>query len=281
MYEIVRQINNNIVSSVDEKGREVILRGKGIGFGKKPHDVIDDDQIEKIYRISGHSEMSKLETLMSELPKEYIELSTEIIDYAKGALKQKLSNTIYLSLTDHISFALQRNKQGQNYSNPLLMEIRQFYSQEYQIGKHALELIRQRTGVTLSSDEAGFIALHIVNAELNVDMGNTVAITELIQAVVEIIREYYHDQVDETTCDFGRLLSHLKYLGQRIYTNCYQSRAGEEELQAMVRRKYPREYRCTECIAEYIEKKCKIKLGDEEKMYLTLHMKRIIMNLSS
>ena len=68
-------------------------------------------------------------------------------------------------LTDHISFAIERQRQNMEYRNALLMEIRNFYIQEFQIGCKALEIIKERLNVELSRDEAGFIALHIVNAE--------------------------------------------------------------------------------------------------------------------
>jgi beta-glucoside operon transcriptional antiterminator len=32
--EIVKIINNNVVSSMDAKGHETIVMGKGIGFGR-------------------------------------------------------------------------------------------------------------------------------------------------------------------------------------------------------------------------------------------------------
>ena len=35
-YKILRIINNNVVFSVNERGDEIILRGKGIGFQKRP-----------------------------------------------------------------------------------------------------------------------------------------------------------------------------------------------------------------------------------------------------
>ena len=49
MYKVVKVINNNIVSSTDELGHEIILRGLGLGFSMKPRDIIDESKIEKIY----------------------------------------------------------------------------------------------------------------------------------------------------------------------------------------------------------------------------------------
>ena len=34
--KITKQLNNNIVIAFDDQGREVVLMGKGIGFGCKP-----------------------------------------------------------------------------------------------------------------------------------------------------------------------------------------------------------------------------------------------------
>ena len=51
-----------------------------------------------------------------------------------------------------------------------LWEIRRFYSREYQIGQYALQMIRERLQVDLPEDEAGFIALHFINAEYGTDI---------------------------------------------------------------------------------------------------------------
>ena len=53
VMEINKIINNNIVSSADQNGRELIVMGRGIGFGKKPGQKIDEESVEKIFRITG------------------------------------------------------------------------------------------------------------------------------------------------------------------------------------------------------------------------------------
>ena len=46
---IEKVINNNIVSAFDETGREVVVMGRGIGFGNRPGAKIPEDKIEKIF----------------------------------------------------------------------------------------------------------------------------------------------------------------------------------------------------------------------------------------
>ena len=40
--KILKIINNNVVSACDEKGKEIVVMGKGLGFGKKSGDILDE-----------------------------------------------------------------------------------------------------------------------------------------------------------------------------------------------------------------------------------------------
>lgn len=274
MYKITKLINNNIVCSVDADGNEIILRGLGIGFGKKVHDEIAEEKVEKIYRISNSATANKLQELLAEIPLEYISVSTEIIEYAKKILDKNLNDNVYITLTDHISFAIERKDKKLEYRNVLLSEIKTFYEEEYQIGVHALEIIKDRLGVELSYDEAGFIALHIVNSELDTSMGNMVKITELIQSITELVNTYYGKNIDEESLHYKRFVTHLKFFGQRLFTN----RVAEEtdtDFQDIVKDRYEKEYQCAEQIAALVKKKFDKKVTDEELMFLTIHLRRL------
>ena len=45
--KIIKVINNNTVSVIDDKGKEQIISGKGIGFGKKYGDEPDEIRFRK------------------------------------------------------------------------------------------------------------------------------------------------------------------------------------------------------------------------------------------
>ena len=62
--------------------------------------------------------------LIGEIPTEHLELSNEIIEYAEQQLALKFSDNIYITLTDHISFALRRFPEGIIVKNALLWEIK-------------------------------------------------------------------------------------------------------------------------------------------------------------
>ena len=52
MYRIIKVLNNNgILVYHNETGRELILMGNGVGFGKKPTQQIEDMPGAKVYSL--------------------------------------------------------------------------------------------------------------------------------------------------------------------------------------------------------------------------------------
>ena len=58
-------------------------------------------------------------------------------------------------------------------------------------------MIHQDFGVAFEEDEAGYIAYHIVNAELNNDMINISNITKVMQQVLNVIKYYFKVEFNE------------------------------------------------------------------------------------
>ena len=123
-----------------------------------------------------------------------------------------------MSLTDHINFAIQRNKKGLDIKNALLWETKRLYKDEFAIGKQALAMVKNKTGVSLPEDEAGFIALHIVNAELNEEMPNIINITKVMQEILRIVKYHFKIEFNEESLHYYRFVTHLKFFAQRLLT---------------------------------------------------------------
>lgn len=274
MYRITRVIGNNFVCSADEGGQEVIVRGLGIGFRKKSGDIIPPAKIEKIYIMRDETAKNKLMELVADVPTEHVAVCTEIIEQAEEFLGKTLSENIYITLTDHISFAIERKRQHIEFKNALLWEIRNFYPNEFKIGQKAIALVQDRLGVALSEDEAGFVALHVVNAELETDMSDMMKITEMIQVILKTVRNYYGITLDEKSLNYGRFITHLKFLGQRIARK--ETVHGDDvQFQQMVRDHYPKDYICAQRVRKYIEKRFQCTLSEEEMVFLTVHLRRV------
>ena len=271
---IEKVINNNIISAYEKSGAEVIVMGRGIGFKKKQGEVVPADQISKIFRIKSRTLAEQFKELLANMPLERVRISDEIISHAKDHLKLKLNQSIYVTLTDHINFAIERVSQGIEPQNALLWEIKRFYPQEFQLGIYALELIQDRLDILLPEDEAGFIALHFVNAEYGTDIRDAVKFPDQMQAIVDIVERELGILLDESSLHYERFMTHIKFLIQRIYRKELLS-SEDRELSLLMQRKYPREYQCSLKVAEYIMQATGSRLSEEEIMYLSVHIRRV------
>lgn len=271
---IEKVINNNIISAYEKSGAEVIVMGRGTGFKKKQGEVVPADQISKIFRIKSRTLTEQFKELLANMPLERVRISDEIISHAKDHLKLKLNQSIYVTLTDHINFAIERVSQGIEPQNALLWEIKRFYPQEFQLGIYALELIQDRLDILLPEDEAGFIALHFVNAEYGTDIRDAVKFPDQMQAIVDIVERDLGILLDESSLHYERFMTHIKFLIQRIYRKELLS-SEDRELSLLMQRKYPREYQCSVKVAEYIMQATGSRLSEEEIMYLSVHIRRV------
>ena len=135
---IQKVINNNVISAYDENQQEVVIMGKGIGFKAHTGDAIDESRVEKVFLIENEKLSRQFHEILENIPLEHMQLTSDIITYAKKNLNVQLNQSIYITLTDHINFAIQRQVQGIQLKNALLWEIKKFYHREYLMGKYAI-----------------------------------------------------------------------------------------------------------------------------------------------
>ncbi len=108
---------------------------------------------------------NQFQQLFSDIPVEEVEAVKQVVDDAEASLGIELSPNIYLTLTDHIHYALVRAREGIELPNPLLFETRKFYPKEYAVAADAVAYFEKVFGISLPESEIGFIAFHIVNSE--------------------------------------------------------------------------------------------------------------------
>lgn len=272
--EIVKVINNNVVSSVDENQNEIVVMGRGIAFGKKAGQEIEEGKIEKIFRIEEPGYLEQFKRLLENLPLEYVRISNEIISYAKENLKTDLSQNVYLTLTDHISFAINRFQEGMMFSNAVLAEVKRFYPEEFGVGIWGLSLIQQKTGIRLPEDEAASIALHLVTAEFNIKVRDSFTITEAIRFIRQIIDEELELPAEDTLY-MDRLMSDLKFLAYRLLLIQEDEVCEDEIFCDFVKAHCRSEYSLAQKIRQHMEEQYHCHMTEEEVIYLSLNIKRI------
>ena len=267
-----KRLNNNAVVAVDEKYQEYVVFGNGIAFAVEKNQIIPEEMIERVFF---QKEKTLFQKLIEEMPQKYFDLSCEIIEYIQGNLKVRLSNSIYLTLMDHISFIKERAEKGMLPRNSMKWEISRYYQDEYRLSKKVVELLEDEFDIRLNDDEAASIALHIVNAEVDgQSVHQGMEMIHLVDDILQIICFQTRTSQDEEDLNYQRLVTHVKFFVQRLFKR-EQAHAGNP-LYPMVVKEYPRAHEIAEMVKQFVEKKMNCKIDDEEITYLIVHIQLIL-----
>lgn len=275
--KIIKVINNNNVCVFDNNGKEQIISAKGIGFGKKYGDEIELNGDFKIYMITDSSFRKKLIESLSEIPYEIIAITDDLVKYISEHTDGKLNDSLLITLSDHISFAIERKKNGMEFSNPLMDSISEYFPDEFALGKYCLEKINNTLNVHLSNDEAGFIAMHIINARLGTKMSQVSDITKLVNDCAYIADKCFSGKIDKTSVFYERFLIHLKFLAKRLFKaeELPNVLSRDDDILSLIKLKFKKHYKCAKCMQDHILKNYAKTISEDEMLTLAIHLKRI------
>lgn len=270
--KLIKKINNNFALAHDSQGEEVIVSGRGIGFIKMPCIITDLSMITRTY----YDIDSKYIGLLNEIPENILNISVKIVDYAKNKLKNRLNPNLIFTLADHIHFSIERYKKHIVFEFSLTYDFEQLYSKEIQIGKYALKLMEEQLNIQLPKTEVLGIAMNIINSELYSSIPNNEQdFNELIKHMTVIIENYFHMTIDQTTVNYSRFATHLRYLFKRISQDKTISSDNLKIFQSL-QKETPETYQCVYQMSCYLNRKKNWKLDEEELLYLILHVNRLL-----
>lgn len=272
---IKKVFNNNVILTEDGNQEEMVVMGRGLAFQKKIGDRIDETKIEKTFVIHSKNVFDKLSELLKEIPFDHLELSNDIIELAKQELGYQLNETIYLSLTDHIHFALTRIQEGLTVKNALLWEVKKFYKDEYRVAKQAVQMIWDRTGIQLPDDERASIALHLFNARHDsAGMEQTMEMTVIVNDIITIVKYHFGITFDEDSMNYSRFITHLRYFAYRMQRG-ELSHEDEDPLFDQVSKQYSQAYQCTIKVQTYLQLNYNVQMTKDEMVYFMIHIHRV------
>ncbi|MCH4888766.1 PRD domain-containing protein [Acidaminobacter sp. JC074] len=273
-YTIITVMNNNVVLAKNHKTKnEVVLLGKGIGFGKKKDTSVffSEDIIERSFININKSVKKEYYELIQQMDLEIMGLCQEIILMAEKEIGD-LNDNIHIVLTDHIGFAIERLRQDIEIANPFLHEIKILYSDEFKIGMKAIELINEHIDVQLPEEEAAFIALHLHSARKNKAVKKTLKNTKVIKEIVALLENEIGKDISEDVLTYRRLLTHIRASIDRIENGI----SLENPLLDTIKTEFKDSWSIASKAKEVIENKLDLKVPDDEQGYLTIHIDRLM-----
>ncbi|WP_097004597.1 BglG family transcription antiterminator LicT [Lacrimispora amygdalina] len=277
--KIEKVLNNNMVLTYNTEGKEIILKGKSIGFGKKKGDEVDHKLVERVFIQNDKRDARHFEEYFAKLPQEYWEISEQTADFAKNEFGMQLDTRIILTICDHIAGAVERYKEGVILRNAMLWEGKRFYPNEFKVGQYAVDLIRRRLNISMEEDEAMFLAFHFVYGQNNrQESDNLELITGIIRDIVDIVEAAYQVKLNTETWDYRRFVTHIRFFAQRMLQN-KQYESTDDEWYQLLKNKYRKSYNCIVKIADYIHDRYYYEMDREEMMYLMIHIEKVTREL--
>ena len=272
--QITRVLNTNAVLSADSDSNEIVLLGRGIGFKARPRDNVDETKIEKRFTLNDKKQLSRFRELLEQIPSEYIFVAEQAISFAKRFYNLQLNESIHISLADHLHSAVENAKLGIQIPNSLLLDIKQYYPREYEIGQQTITFVDDRLRIKLPEDEWGFVAMHFVNAQYGKENTNVKKIITFVRDVNNFILNELDIKPDKDSLFYHRYMTHLNFFAQRVAGGVHYSDDNDIEL-SLLKKHYREEYKVSCDVANYIKKNYHFKPNKDEIMYLTIHLAHI------
>ncbi len=262
----------------DSSGLEWIVMGTGVGFQKKKGDPIDDSSIRRKFVAEQSTTRKPLLQVLKDMDSEVLDVSVEIIKDAESQLEVTFNNNIYLTLADHLNFAVKRAHESIDYADTSRWEVKNLYPKEYKAAKDAIRLVFDRLDVLLPKSEETFLTYHFVNGQQSkkTQIEETLKMTEVINRIIEIVQYHFQLKLDEESLNYTRFITHLRYFFIRQYKqDPVDSEEMDQTLLEVVKNKYEKAYQAAEKIAALLNQKYGWTVSPNEILYLTLHVWRV------
>lgn len=274
---LTKKINNNVAEGKDSDGRDVVVFGKGVGFHRMPYQLTDADVVQRVF----YDVSRDVASVASTIDDDVLLASSDIVELARMELETKLSPNLAFTLADHLQFAIQRQREGIQIQNPLSHDIAFVYPTELRIARTGVAMVNHRVkDANLPEEEAGAIALHLVNGEIG-GAGDQSTIDLVMQSarimtkVSQIIEEQLHVQLDRESYAYGRFVAHFRYLVARLMRGEAENTSNSSLFQQAAA-DFQDIYDCVRSINDYLNAEYGWKLSNEEQLYLMMHVNRLI-----
>ena len=271
---VVKNINNNVALCLDSKGQEVVVFGKGVGFLKPPSEV-PLSKIQRTFYDLNH----KFLPLLDDIPLDVIDFTSRQVAQIRGKLPYETNANLIMTLADHLAFAMTRAKRGIYTPMPSIYEMEQNYPVEVEIGRQIVSAMEQEFHVKLPKGEVQGVAMHFINASLGSPSSGQLTAEEeyetILERMTQIVEHALQVTIRRDTFNYARFATHVQYLLKRVQAD---SPIDSDNLQmyASIRDEYKDVSACVDQIHEYLQRNWSIDLSEEEKLYLIMHINRVI-----
>lgn len=271
MYRIVKVLNNNgVLALTNDNQTEVIILGKGIGFGKRINERFKLTGEAKVYELQAESDRGQPHSLAMNIDPVFIEITSSIIGHVQEEIGE-IDTNVLLPLADHIAYAVKRIQDQGYIHNPMTQDIRVLFPEEFKIAREGWSLVAKTFHLETNDDESGYIALHLHGALNQQQISDILNQTQIIHDCMESIELRMDIHMDQNSLSYNRLVTHMKYMLARMA----KGESIDLNMNTYLEHQYPQTFLFATELCEKIAADTHLSYGMEEIGYLALHIERV------
>lgn len=273
--KIKKVLNSSVILAIDEDGKEFVCFGKGIGYNKKAGEIVEKKVVDQIFMPVDNIQVEEYLKLLDSIPPVYLDITRKIVLKAERELGTKLNSSIYFTLSDHLNFAVERAKKNINITNHVYWEIKNYYSEEFNIGIYALGLLNELIDIKLPDEEAANIAFHLINAQSEANVSKDgMKYAKMIGGIVNLVRYSIGRDIKTEGIHYQRFITHVKFFAERFFNHEMLKDENDAMFEQMAIL-YPEAMEIAFKIRDYVKKVYDGDIPKDELTYLAIHINRL------
>ncbi|MEA4826635.1 MAG: PRD domain-containing protein [Clostridium sp.] len=267
-YKIIKVLSNNVIL-VSHRNINYILVGKGIGFGRKSKQTLENLQgIESRFISLEGLKTNEYSRFFNDLDPKIIELTERILKMASEELNQSLNPKIHAGLIDHIQFTIKRLKDGIVLVNPFLNETKLLYPKEYTVAEKAVDILSKGLQMEIPDAEIGFLTFHICGGLNENSKKEALENAQLITKISNYISIKLKVKLDPSSFEYTRFIIHIKGVLNRVKNN----KTIKNDMLTELKEKHIIEYKIAYDISKIIQNNLKLSVPEDEVGYIAIHL---------
>ena len=271
MYRIEKVLNHNTVMAIHQDDHtEVLIMGKGVGFGRKVAERIEVRPEDRLYSLQKYKERGGAKAIVKSIAPEFLEVANAVLDEAEKTFG-KIDRMVLFPLADHIAFAVKRIQNKEQISNPLTEDIRVLFHMEFKAAESIRPLLKEKYGIDIEDDEIGYVALHIHSAIEDEKVSQAMQMARSVRECISMVEKAIGKPIDIASLSYNRLMNHIRYMVARALS-------GEKlkvNMNDYMSVKFPKAFQAAKRICEEMGQSLGVKLEEVETGYLAMHIERV------
>ena len=265
--KILHVLNNSSII-IEGMLTEIVFIGKGIGFGRKPGDILPEGvEYDKSYHLltktnDFHRIINGYDDSIVVMVMDTIE---EIIRHNTG----DFTTNDLVVIADHLAAMFERLLKGEAVISFFATETKTLYPESFEKAQSVVNIINKQYDIDIPDAEIAYIALYLQNLSSTKSKKEIEQMSAIIVGMDDLFTQADYINIDKESIAYSRLLIHIHLLIQPLK---FKKSALSPAISKAILGTYKNYTETAKEIIRIIEHETNTKLNKAELVYVVIHL---------